>query len=220
MKKINIITNNHLKTKRNYIQRMVNNKVKCMSVAKKYGKDYWDGKRKYGYGGYKYINGYLAPVAKKLIKIFKLSNNSKIIDIGCGKGFLLYEIKKILPNIKIVGLDISRYAKKNAKKEIKKQIRICNVKNKLPFSYKSFDLAISINCFHNLKIHHLEFALNEIIRISNQQYISVESYRNNLELFNLQCWALTCESFFSKSEWEWLFKKNKFKGFYEFIYFN
>lgn len=220
MKKISIITSNHLKTKRNYIDRMINKKVYCMRVAKKYGKEYWDGDRKFGYGGYRYLEGYLVPVAKKIIKTFKLSNKSKVIDIGCGKGFLLYEIKKILPNIKVLGLDISRYAKQNAKKEIRSKIRIYDVKKKLSFKNKEFDLAISINCFHNLKINYLESALNEISRISNKQYISVESYRNNLELFNLQCWALTCESFFSKDEWIWILKKNKYKGLYEFIYFN
>ena len=79
-------------TKRNYLQRMLNSKVSCMIEAKKYEKNYWDGNRKYGYGGYKYIPGRLEPVAKKLIKKFKL-NNSKILDIGCGKGYLLFEIK-------------------------------------------------------------------------------------------------------------------------------
>ena len=220
MKEVSIITANHLKTKRNYIERMVNDKVNCMNVAKKYSKEYWDGDRKFGYGGYKYINGYLTPVAKKIIKIFKLSNNSKIVDIGCGKGFLLYEIKKILPKIKITGLDISKYAKQNAKKEIRSKIKIFNVKKKLPFRNKQFDLALSINCYHNLKINNLEIALKEISRISKKQFVSVESYRNSLELFNLQCWALTCESFFSKDEWVWIFKKNNYKGLYEFIYFD
>ena len=47
----------------------------------------------------------------------------------------------------------------------------------------------------------------------------VESYRNELELFNLQCWALTCQSFFSKEEWIWIFKEFKYKRHFEFIYF-
>ena len=51
------MTTNHLKTKRNYLERMNNSKVKCMKEAKKYNKNYWDGHRKYGYGGYKYIQG-------------------------------------------------------------------------------------------------------------------------------------------------------------------
>ena len=220
MKEVKIITKNHLKTKRNYLGRMLDSKIKCMNEASRYGKNYWDGKRKYGYGGYKYIEGFQTPIAQKIIKNFNLTNKSRIIDLGCGKGFLLYEIKKILPNIDIVGLDISRYAKRNGKKEIKNFIKIHNLETKLPFKKKYFDLAITINSFHNLKINHLELAIKEMIRISKNQYLAVESYRNNKELFNLQCWALTCQSFFKKSEWKWLLQKFKFKGIYEFIYFN
>ena len=115
MKEIKIITPLHKSTRRNYLGRMIDEKVKCMKVAKKYGVDYWDGNRKYGYGGYKYIPGRWKNVAIKIIKKFKLKNNSYILDVGCGKGFLLYEIKKILPNIKIVGIDISNYGIKNSK---------------------------------------------------------------------------------------------------------
>ena len=94
-----LLQQNHNKTKRNYIQRMINKKVHCMKVSKKYGKDYWDGNRKYGYGGYRYIPGRLTKIAKIIIKKFNLNNKSKFLDIGCGKGFLLYEIRKILPAI-------------------------------------------------------------------------------------------------------------------------
>ena len=60
-----IITSFHKSTKRSYLQRMNNNKVVSMNKSKKYGFDYWDGKRKFGYGGYKYIPGRLTPLAKK-----------------------------------------------------------------------------------------------------------------------------------------------------------
>ena len=104
-KELNFINSLHKATKRNYLKRMNNDKVLSMRIARRYSKDYWDGSRKYGYGGYKFIPGYWTKVAKKIIKKYKLSNKSKILDIGCGKGFLLYEIKSILKNIKIVGID-------------------------------------------------------------------------------------------------------------------
>ncbi len=219
MKEIKIITKNHLRTKRNYLDRMLDEKVKCMNIASKYGREYWDGKRRYGYGGYKFIKGFQTPVALKIIKNFKLTNKSRIIDIGCGKGFLIYEIKKILPGIEIVGLDISKYAKSKSKNEIKEFIKIHKAEKRLPFKSKYFDLAISINCFHNLQINHLKIAITELTRVSKKQYIAVESYRNNKELFNLQCWALTCQSFFNKNEWKWILNENNYNGFYEFIYF-
>ena len=218
-KEINLMTYNHKKTKRNYLKRMNNSKVKCMIEAKKYEKNYWDGPRKFGYGGYKYIAGRWTNVAKKLIKRFNLKNTSKILDVGCGKAFILYEIKKILPSIDIVGFDISNYGIKNAPKEIRKNLFIQKAQNKYNFTNKEFDLAISTGCFHNLEINELKFALNEIQRVSKKTYIMVESYRTEEELFNFQCWALTCKTFLNSKDWVWFFKKNNYEGDYEFIYF-
>ena len=205
MKEIKIITSLHKSTNRDYLKRMINNKIKCMKVAKKYGFDYWDGDRKYGYGGYKYIPGRLETVAKKLVKKYKLKNTSSILDVGCGKGFLLFEIKKILPKIKVKGIDISNYGIKNSKKEISKYLSRKDIREKFIYKKKKFDLVISINTLHNLEINHLANVLKEIQRVGKKQYICNESYRNEKELFNLQCWALTCESFFSKKEWIWIY---------------
>ena len=219
MKKLHFISKLHKSTKRNYVERMINKKVLCMKEAKKYEFNYWDGNRKFWYGGYKYIEGRWVSVAKNLIKFYKLRNNSKVLDVGCGKGFLLYEIKKILPNIEIYGFDISKHAIKNSKKEIRKDIFKHDVRKKFPFKTKKFDLVISLGCLHNLKVFNLEKALKEISRVSKIQYVMVESFRNDQEMFNLQCWALTAETFFHVSEWEWIFKKFNYRGEYEFIFF-
>jgi ubiquinone/menaquinone biosynthesis C-methylase UbiE len=219
MKLKNIFTNLHKKTERNYIARMMNNKVHCMKVAKKYEKDYWDGNRKFGYGGYKYIPGRWTNVAKKIIRIYNLKSNSKILDIGCGKGFLLYEIKKILPKIEIHGFDISKHAIKNSKKEIKSYLFNSKVENKFKFKKNYFDLIICMGVLHNLTLIDISKTLREISRVSKQSFVMVESFRNDKELFNLQCWALTCQAFLKPNEWKWLFKINKYKGDFEFIYF-
>ena len=219
MKKIKIFTSLHKITKRNYLARMVDNKIKCMAVAKKYEKEYWDGKRKYGYGGYKYIPGRWTNVAKKLIRYYKLNSNSKILDVGCGKGYLLYEIKKILPNIEIIGFDISNYAIKNAKKEIKKFLFKEKAENKFKFKKNYFDLTISMGVLHNLNLMNIGKSINQINKVSKKSFIMVESYRNDKELFNLQCWALTCKTFLDPEDWKFLFRKNNYKGDYEFIFF-
>lgn len=190
-----------------------------MNISKKYGKSYWDGDRKYGYGGYKYIKDYHKPLAQKLIKDYNLNNNSKILDLGCGKGFLLYEIKKILKGISISGLDISSYAKNHAKKEVKRNIIKKDLNNKLNFKDKEFDLVISINTLHNLKIQKIVQCISEIERVGISKFICVESYRNNREQFNLQCWALTAETIIDTSAWKWVMKISGYTGEYEFIYF-
>ena len=218
-KELNIVTALHQATSRKYLDRMIDDKVNCMLKAKEYEYDYWDGDRRYGYGGYKFIEGRWKPVAESLIKNYNLSNESSILDIGCGKAFLLYEIKKILPDIKVIGLDISKYGIKNSKKEIKKYLKFYDITKKLKFRKKYFDLVISLNTLHNLKINFLFKAIKEIQRVGKKHYICVESYRNNKELFNLQCWALTCESFFSKPEWIWIMERSGYTGKFEFIYF-
>jgi len=218
MRFINLITKNHKNTSRNYFERMNKSKIKNIKESVKFSKNYWDGNRKYGYGGY-YYDGRWKEIAKKIIKKYKLNNKSKIIDLGCGKGFLLKDIKDLLPNIYVIGLDISSYAIKN---RVDKKIRIIkkDMRKKLPFKYKEFDLALSINCVHNYDFIELNKTIPEIIRVSKKQYISTESYRNFKEMINLQCWALTCKSFFSKKEWKYLFNKFNYKGDLELIYFS
>lgn len=208
----------HRRANRDYLARMVPEKISCCEIAKKYGFDYWDGNRKYGYGGYKY-DGRWSVLAEDLIKHFHLKTDSRILDVGCGKGFLLYELKRLLPNAEVRGFDISQYAIENAKEEIRKNLFVHNASERFPFSDNYFDLVISITTLHNLYIFELARALGEIERVGKNKYIVVESYRNEAEKFNLQCWALTAESFFTPKEWLWLYEHFGYSGDCEFIFF-
>jgi len=215
---LNIITLLHEKTKRNYIARMTDGKVECSKIARRYDKDYWDGDRRYGYGGYKY-DGRWKAVAEKLIDYYSLKPDATILDVGCGKGFLLYELKKLLPDSFIKGFDISEYAINNSKEEISNDIFVHAAEESYPFSDNEFDLVVSITTLHNLPIDRLKAALQEIERVGKNKYITVEGFRNERELFNLQCWALTCELFLRPEEWAWIFNEFGYTGDYEFIYF-
>ena len=155
MKLKKFFLNMHKKNSRNYFSRMNLSKPSIMKNAKKYGFSYWDGKRTEGYGGYKYIDGYWKPFAKKLIKTYKLTNKSKVLDIGCGKGFLLYELKKILPKLTVTGYDISKYAIKNSHPGIKKYLHVYKAQDKYPFKNKSVDLVLSLGTLHNLHLDEL-----------------------------------------------------------------
>ena len=218
-KLVNYVTRLHQATSRKYIDRMVDDKVTCMLKAKEYEFEYWDGDRRFGYGGYKYIPGRWKPVAEELIKNYQLTNESKVLDVGCGKAYLLYEIKLLLPKITISGFDISKHGLSDAKPEVKDSLFIHKAQDRYPFENDEFDLVISLGCLHNLRIFELEIALQEIQRVGKQGYIMLESYRNEKEQFNLQCWALTCESFFDHEEWPWIYKHFGYDGDYEFIYF-
>jgi SAM-dependent methyltransferase len=218
-KLVQFVTSLHTSTKREYLDRMVDEKILCMLKAKEYEEDYWDGDRRFGYGGYKYLPGRWKPVAESLIETYNLNNSSNILDVGCGKGFLLHEIKLLLPEITIKGFDISNHGLSCALDSVKDDLFIHKAQEPYPFKDNEFDLVISLGCLHNLRLMELEVALGEIERVGKQGYVMLESYRNEAEQFNLQCWALTCESFFDEDEWVWLYNHFGYKGDYEFIYF-
>ena len=216
---IDFITKLHKKAKRNYLARVVAfDKAKCATVAKQLGRRYWDGPRQFGYGGY-YYDGRWKPVAQALIKHYKLKPGQRVLDIGCGKGFLLYELKTLMPGLQVTGIDISRYALKNSKKEIRPFLRL-GTACKLPYPDGYFDLVISLNTLHFLYIYDLERAIREIERVKRGgSYIVEESYRNEVEKNNLLLWQLTCECFFTPAEWTWVLKKFGYTGDYSFIFF-
>ena len=215
----NFVTALHQSSPRDYLPRMIDEKVECMRKAKEYGADYWDGDRRFGYGGYKYLPGWWKPVAENLIETYSLKKGSSVLDVGCGKGFLLHEMLLIEPELRIVGFDISEHALERASELVKDKVLIQRAEETFPYPDEEFDLVISLGCLHNLRLPDLKKALSEIQRVGKEGYVMLESYRNELEQFNLQCWALTCESFFDKDEWIWLYNHFGYTGDYEFIYF-
>jgi ubiquinone/menaquinone biosynthesis C-methylase UbiE len=216
---LNIVTPLHQSTKRDYVARMVDEKVLCMLKAKEYESEYWDGDRRYGYGGYKYMPGRWKPVAEKLVEIYDLKPGDKVLDVGCGKGFLLYELQLLIPELQITGFDISQHGLADKHPDFKGNLFRYRAQDIYPFGDKSFDLVISLGSLHNLRIFELKSALNEIERVGKKKYVMMESYRNEQEMFNLECWALTAESLFDTAEWVWLFEHFGYTGDYEFIYF-
>jgi SAM-dependent methyltransferase len=209
----------HKSTKRDYLGR-VNEfpKAEAAKVAKKFGAEYWDGDRKFGYGGFRY-DGRYRPIAEAMAKHYGLKAGDSILDVGCGKAFLLYEFTQVVPGVKVRGIDISRYGIENAKPEVRPFLEVGNC-TKLPFPDKSFDLVISITTFHNLYCYDLDKAVREVERVGRKhKYIVVESYRNEEEKANLLYWQLTCEMFCTPQEWEWWYERCGYTGDYSFIYF-
>ncbi len=218
---IDFISSLHKSTKRNYLSRVNNKKYpkyKAAILAKKWGYHYWDGSRNINYGGYKYIENRWLKVVKKICKHYNLKKNSKILDVGCGKGFFLKDLLNYEKSYKVYGVDISKYAIKNAHPDVKKNIYYSNCKN-LKWRTNYFDLVISFNTLHNLYNYELYSAIKEIERVGKNKYIVVESYRNEKEKMNLLYWQVTCESFCTPKEWRWWFKQTNYTGDHSFIYF-
>jgi ubiquinone/menaquinone biosynthesis C-methylase UbiE len=209
----------HKRTRRDYLARVTEfPKAEAAKVARQFGRDYWDGDRRVGYGGMRY-DGRWRVVAEAMIQHYDLKPGARILDVGCGKGFLLHDFTSVLPGVEVAGIDISEYAIENAKEEVKPFLRVGSA-SALPFEDHSFDLVISINTLHNLQCFDLDRALREIERVGRKhKYLVVESYRNEEEKANLLYWQLTCESFHRPEGWEWWFSQTKYSGDWSFIYF-
>lgn len=212
----------HKSTKRDYLAR-VNDpeypKAKAAKLAKKWDFDYWDGDRRINYGGYRYMEGRWEKVARAMIDHYGLKAGDKILDIGCGKGFLLFDFTKVLPGLEVYGIDISQYAIDDSKEEVKDRLKVGNA-IELPYADNEFDLVYSLNAFHNLHCYDLDKALKEMERVGkNNKYICVESYRTEEEKANLLYWQVTCEAFNTPEEWQWWFEQTGYTGDHSFIFF-
>lgn len=216
---IDFMSSFHKATKRDYIGRVTGaDKAECAKVAKEYGFDYWDGDRKYGYGGYRY-DGRWRSVAERIAEHYQLKLGQKVLDVGCGMAHLLYELTQVVPGLVVNGIDISQYALTHAKEEIRDRLQYGQAQN-IPFIDNEFDLVISLTTLHNLKVYDLKRAVEEIGRVSKgNSYIMVESFRNDREEVNMLYWQLTCASYYSVDEWEWLYREWGYTGDYSFIFF-
>ena len=211
LKQLNLL-NSFPKVARDITSRTINKEIN-RKLALKFDFEYFDGTRDQGYGGYKY-DGRWIKVAKRIVDVFKLSNNSKFLDVGCAKGFLMYDLYNLNKNIQVKGIDISNYAKNNAPDEIKKNILINNC-NFLPFEDNQFDCVVSINTVHNLELEKCKKAISEIQRVSNgNAFIQVDAYRNDEELELFKDWMLTAKTYLKPEEWIQVFKEVGYKGYY------
>ena len=219
LKQIDFLQKYNMSSKRDYVGRVTQfDKAACAEKAKQWGFDYWDGERQYGYGGYKYDGRWL-PLAKQIAEHYGLKPGDRILDVGCGKGYMLHEFTRAVPGVEIAGLDISQYGIDHSKEEVKPFL-VQGHARKLPFPDKSFDFIYSNTTLHNLPPQDLNLAIKEIERVRKRDaWIGVESFRNEREKANLLYWQLTCEAFYNPAGWRWWFEHCGYKGDYGFIYF-
>jgi len=215
---VNFVQNLHSSTKRDYVARVTeHSKAESARVAKRWGQEYWDGPRHLGYGGYRYDGRWLQ-VAQAMARHYGLKAQDKILDVGCGKAFLLYEFTRAVPGVKVAGIDVSEYGLANSKEEVRGSLRVGSA-TALPWPDKSFELVYSFATLHNLPVADLKRAVQEIERVGKQKHIMVESWRTEEEKANLLYWQLTCESFYSVDSWKWILDEWGYTGDYSFITF-
>ena len=215
--KINLLEK-YPQSKRNISDRGLKKTEKDREIARKFDKEFFDGERRHGYGGYNYNPKFWTNVVKTFQNYWNLDSNSSILDIGCGKGFMLYDLKKLIKSNFLKGIDISQYAIDNSLEDIKPCLSVADAK-KIPFPDNPFDVVISINTIHNLDKSDCAKALKEISRVTKKfSFITVDAYRNEEEKKRMFDWNLTAKTIMSENEWEIFFKENNYNGdYYWFI---
>mgnify|MGYP003777828737 CR=1 FL=1 len=209
----------HKSTKRDYLARVNEiDKAKVAEVAIRFDRDYWDGDRLTGYGGYRY-DGRWRTVAEAMVQAYGLKPGMRVLDVGSGKGFLMHDLVAACPGLEVEGLEYSAYAIEHTMEDVKDRVKL-GTAAKLPWPDKCFDLVISVNTLHNLFNYDLWSALREMERVGRGgKFICVEGYRNEAEKVNLMYWQLTCRAFYTPEEWKFVFGETNYTGDYEFIYF-
>jgi len=174
-------------------------------IARKFDKEFFDGDRLSGYGGYSYHPRFWQETVKRFKEYYHLDKNSEILDVGCAKGFMLHDFKQLLPELTIAGIDISQYAIDNAIEDMRPYIQVGDA-SELPFPDNSFDLIISINTIHNLPLKQCKKAFQEIERVSrSHSFITVDAWRNEIEKERMLKWNLTAQTYMHVDEWKLLF---------------
>ena len=209
---------NYPKATRDLSARLESKSEESRKIGRKFGFDYFDGDRNHGYGGFSYNPKFWQPVIPTIVENYKICNSSNVLDVGCAKGFFLYDLKLKFPGINLTGVDISEYAIANSIPEIKPYLQVCNA-TKLPFEDNCFDFVISINTIHNLNRQDCAIALQEIERVTKgSSFITVDAYRNDEEKARMEAWNLTALTMMSVDEWKQFFLEVGYTGdYYWFI---
>ncbi len=209
---------NYPYSKRDISGRLASKTNEDKRIARQFGKEFFDGSRSHGYGGFSYNSRFWEPVVPTFQKHWQLNKDDSILDVGCAKGFMIYDMQRMISGLKVFGIDISQYAIDNAKEEVRNYCKVANAIN-LPFEDKSVDVLISITTLHNLEEKELVKALLEIERVSTRgSFITVDAYRNNEEKDRMEAWNLTAKTVMHVDSWVELFKDVGFTGdYYWFI---
>lgn len=211
--------------------------------AEMLGFDFYDGDRKYGYGGY-YYDGRWAAVAKAAKEKYGLNSNSKVLIDRCHKGFLVYDLKKLIPGITVYGISPSEYTINHAMEGYGRWALINGSEDKeprfieekareeiipflikadsrdLPFKDNYFDAVISIENACSFPEQECRKVVREIVRVSKNNgkncYIQNDSWRNEQQKNALMEWTFLCKTFLNTEEWARLFREEGYNGDFGF----
>lgn len=208
---------NYPRTKRDVSGRADSKTEHDRALARQFGRDFFDGDRRNGYGGFNYNARFWQPVVPTFQKHYGLHAGSSILDVGCAKGFMLHDFAALIPGITVKGVDVSQYAVENAIEDMKPHVQVASAVS-LPFPDKSFDVVISVTTVHNLDRDDCATALREIMRVSRgHAFITVDAYRDDAEKERMFAWNLTAKTIMHVDEWKAFFREVGYTGDYHWF---
>lgn len=183
-------------------------------AAKKFDVEYFDGDRLSGYGGYNYHPRFWTDTVRRFRDHYRLAPDARVLDVGCAKGFMMFDFKLLMPDLRIQGIDVSEYAYRHAKPEMQPLIQVANAAD-LPFEDDSFDLVICINTIHNLPLEGCKQAFREIQRVTRKDaFVVNDAWRNEQERQGMLKWNLTAQTYMHVDDWKRLFDEVGYQGDY------
>ena len=209
---------NYPRAKRNLDERSQEKTAEDRSIARQFGREFFDGDRRVGYGGFTYDPRFWQPVVPTFQKHYGLTDESSLLDVGCAKGFMLKDFAEAIPGMTVAGIDVSDYAIANAVEGTEHLVQVADARD-LPFEDDSFDLVVSVNTLHNFERDGVVQALREVQRVSRKcSFVVLDAHRNEEERRRIEAWNLTALTVLSTDGWVELFAEAVYEGdYYWFI---
>jgi len=184
-------------------------------VAFELGKEYYDGARENGYGGFRY-DGRWAQVVPGIIKKYGINAKSSVLDVGCKKGFFLHDLKEALPGIYVKGVENHPYPLETAMDAVRADL-LLSPYDKLPFKDEEFDFVMSFAAIYMLNLRGVVGALREIQRVGKgKSYVTLGAYRTEEERDLFMEWTLLSATVLHVDEWLKVFEYTGYTGDYYF----
>ncbi len=200
------------------VKRIVNNNSRTISnriIAYSLGKEYYDGARENGYGGF-YYDGRWKEIVPRIIDRYNLTSKSAVLDVGCKKGFFLHDLKDALPDIKIQGIENHTYPLDNAMASIKPFLNLSQYES-LPYKNNEYDFIMAFASIYMLNLGGVLNALKEIQRVGKgKSYVTLGAYETKEERNFLLDWTLIGTTILHVDEWLEVFKDTGYTGDYYF----
>lgn len=189
--------------------------IKNRIAAWRLDKEYYDGARENGYGGFRYDGRWLK-IMPNIIRRYGLTPSSSVLDIGCKKGFLMHDLKMALPGIMVKGIENHPYPIEQAMAPIRDDIILSDYE-RLPFADHAFDFVMAYASIYMLTLRGVRDALSEIERVGKgKSYVTVGAYHDKEERDLLLQWTLIGTTILHVDEWLEVFKEAGYTGDYYF----